>query len=429
ESPSKFILSFNTSELSEAWAIADSDNVAAFDVDIEMTGGRKVLWHVQKQLQGQSPQWIFTVSEDTILDAGEHFLLKLSGIISSMPSGFTNLYLAYENIAGYWDGQFVVPIEKSPVKFQDDISEQGNNRRTLVGIGVDNPDAELEVDGKIIAKSMDVEGKLTIDTIRFNNELAGDQITIDGKAGSVVFNDKYTIIESEVAGESILQVEGKDGIDSTSVQVKGSLSADKALSAEDSVSIGPFTLQPSANEDELQIQKAGASFGGIIPRGGIIMWSGKAGAIPAGWALCDGTMKNGLLTPDLRGRFIVGQSNDEPANGNTEANLNDYKTLDVAAGEREVKLDITEMPWHDHGFTDPGHSHTFNDKHRGRESSSGGGAANQASESLTSSANTTSPSSSNITFSGAGGDPANGNNTVAHENRPPYYVLAFIMKL
>ena len=429
ESPSKFILSFNTSELSEAWAIADSDNVAAFDVDIEMTGGRKVLWHVQKQLQGQSPQWIFTVSEDTILDAGEHFLLKLSGIISSMPSGFTNLYLAYENIAGYWDGQFVVPIEKSPVKFQDDISEQGNNRRTLVGIGVDNPDAELEVDGKIIAKSMDVEGKLTIDTIRFNNELAGDQITIDGKAGSVVFNDKYTIIESEVAGESILQVEGKDGIDSTSVQIKGSLSADKALSAEDSVSIGPFTLQPSANEDELQIQKAGASFGGIIPRGGIIMWSGKAGAIPAGWALCDGTMKNGLLTPDLRGRFIVGQSNDEPANGNTEANLNDYKTLDVAAGEREVKLDITEMPWHDHGFTDPGHSHTFNDKHRGRESSSGGGAANQASESLTSSANTTSPSSSNITFSGAGGDPANGNNTVAHENRPPYYVLAFIMKL
>lgn len=39
-----------------------------------------------------------------------------------------------------------------------------------------------------------------------------------------------------------------------------------------------------------------------IPRGMICMWSGSATAVPAGWALCDGT--NG--TPDLRDRFIVG---------------------------------------------------------------------------------------------------------------------------
>ena len=42
--------------------------------------------------------------------------------------------------------------------------------------------------------------------------------------------------------------------------------------------------------------------GGIIPKGGIILWSGTVANIPAGWALCDN--KNG--TPDLRDKFVVG---------------------------------------------------------------------------------------------------------------------------
>lgn len=39
-----------------------------------------------------------------------------------------------------------------------------------------------------------------------------------------------------------------------------------------------------------------------VPTGGIIMWSGAVTAIPTGWTLCDGL--NG--TPDLRDRFVVG---------------------------------------------------------------------------------------------------------------------------
>lgn len=41
---------------------------------------------------------------------------------------------------------------------------------------------------------------------------------------------------------------------------------------------------------------------GFVPSGVIVMWSGSIASIPSGWALCDGT--NG--TPDLRNRFIVG---------------------------------------------------------------------------------------------------------------------------
>ena len=42
----------------------------------------------------------------------------------------------------------------------------------------------------------------------------------------------------------------------------------------------------------------------FFPTGGIIMWSGQVSAIPSGWKLCDGN--NG--TPDLRGRFVIGVS-------------------------------------------------------------------------------------------------------------------------
>ena len=40
----------------------------------------------------------------------------------------------------------------------------------------------------------------------------------------------------------------------------------------------------------------------MVPSGIIALWSGSAGSIPAGWALCDGNN----ATPDLRDRYIVG---------------------------------------------------------------------------------------------------------------------------
>ena len=44
---------------------------------------------------------------------------------------------------------------------------------------------------------------------------------------------------------------------------------------------------------------------GTIPIGGIIMWSGTIANIPSGWALCNGANN----TPNLRDRFIVGAGN------------------------------------------------------------------------------------------------------------------------
>lgn len=50
-----------------------------------------------------------------------------------------------------------------------------------------------------------------------------------------------------------------------------------------------------------------------VPTGIISMWSGSISSIPAGWALCDGTKG----TPDLRNRFIIGASTDVGGVSNT----------------------------------------------------------------------------------------------------------------
>jgi len=50
-----------------------------------------------------------------------------------------------------------------------------------------------------------------------------------------------------------------------------------------------------------------------VPSGIIVMWHGSISTIPEGWALCNGS--NG--TPDLRDRFIVGASQDNEGNAST----------------------------------------------------------------------------------------------------------------
>ena len=64
--------------------------------------------------------------------------------------------------------------------------------------------------------------------------------------------------------------------------------------------------------DRLTISSAGlvtaTSFAGngTIPIGGIIMWSGAIANIPTGWALCNGVAVGGITPPNLLDKFIVG---------------------------------------------------------------------------------------------------------------------------
>lgn len=131
---------------------------------------------------------------------------------------------------------------------------------------------------------------------------------------------------------------------------------------------------------------------GATPKGGIIMWSGSISSIPKGWALCDGT--NG--TPDLRDRFIVGATQDD----NGVAKTNVKGSLMITGGESQHQLTINEIPSHTHS--------------EGKCLGSGGTTDFKGGSSEN-------PWGSGETGSAGGGQP--------HENCPPFYSLAFIVKL
>ena len=147
----------------------------------------------------------------------------------------------------------------------------------------------------------------------------------------------------------------------------------------------------------------------LVPAGVILLWSGSIGSIPSGWNLCDGT--NG--TPDLRNRFVV-------AAGDTYA-------VGATGGADSVTLDASQIPGHTHTFsgstnTTGAHTHTVaaGNSSGGSNIITTGNARSNDTSYTTSSAGDHSHTFSGTTASTGGGG--------SHENRPPYYALAYIQK-
>jgi hypothetical protein len=176
---------------------------------------------------------------------------------------------------------------------------------------------------------------------------------------------------------------------------------------------------------------------GAFPAGGIILWSGTVGTIPTGWALCDGT--NG--TPDLRDKFVVGAGgNYTPADaGGTAAVTVPSSAHSHAITVESHALSISEIPSHAH----PGwKSSTFT---RGQSTSTAlvapgetgdAGSPPEVPAGPDTELNSVTTSNPITRTTGGGGGHSHGASsasvTIASqelENRPPYYALAYIMKL
>ena len=143
--------------------------------------------------------------------------------------------------------------------------------------------------------------------------------------------------------------------------------------------------------------ETGGGGDGSIPSGGIIMWSGTIATIPSGWALCDGN--NG--TPNLTNKFVVCAADDSGSgvtfNADTGVESGDYAPGDTG-GSTAHQLTENEMP---------SHVHTGQHAQNMRGPDDGGIRYT--------------PNGTNVAMNAAGGDKY-------HENRPPYYALAYIMK-
>lgn len=132
-----------------------------------------------------------------------------------------------------------------------------------------------------------------------------------------------------------------------------------------------------------------------IPAGGIFLWSGSIGSIPAGYVLCNGS--NG--TPDLRDRFVVGA-------GSTYA-------VNATGGSADA---VVVSHTHTASVTDPGHFHVYQ-MLTGSGSQFFAGGGQQSGNRNTDSAVT----GISVTNSSTG---VSGTNA----NLPPYYALCYIMK-
>jgi microcystin-dependent protein len=156
-----------------------------------------------------------------------------------------------------------------------------------------------------------------------------------------------------------------------------------------------------------------AALSNILPRGLISMWYGSLATIPTGWALCNGS--NG--TPDLRNQFVIGASVDvsgQSQTGITGANTKTGGTKDAIVVS------------HTHDITDNGHNHTgalpngsiwfqrytVEGSNRWPSEGSPGAFADRL----------TGTTKTGVTINSQGSSGTN-------QNLPPYYALAYIMKL
>ena len=84
---------------------------------------------------------------------------------------------------------------------------------------------------------------------------------------------------------------------------------------------------------------SGPDTGGVVPVGGIIMWSGTIATIPATWALCDGTANS--PGPDLRDKFVVGATSDSGGVAKTNIEGSLKQTGGVTGHSHSGHADLT----------------------------------------------------------------------------------------
>lgn len=220
------------------------------------------------------------------------------------------------------------------------------------------------------------------------------QINIDTEVSARTVADQQ--LQDKINKEVTERIEGDNALQ-TNIDAEASARtvADQQLQSQISKEVterieGDKTLQ--TNIDTLKNEVALLAF----PVGGIIAWNGSAASIPSGWSLCDGT--NG--TPNLGNRFILGAG--------------DKYKVGQTGGEEAHILTVAEMPAHNHTFKDP-----YDQAGMDVGTDKSGGQRQR----LCCGDN---PPYGNILYTGelnlAG-------ESQPHTNMPPYYALAYIMKV
>lgn len=164
---------------------------------------------------------------------------------------------------------------------------------------------------------------------------------------------------------------------------------------------GPSGITQSAGDNSTRLATTAfvkEALDALIPVGMIMQWSGSIASIPAGWHLCDGTGG----TPNLMDKFIVGAGSAYPV---------------AATGGSKDAVNVSHT--HTASVTDPGHQHNLPGA-----TSSGGTIQTQLGVNSTASNGQSASATTGVTV-GISTDGVSGTD----KNLPPYYALAYIMKV
>lgn len=193
---------------------------------------------------------------------------------------------------------------------------------------------------------------------------------------------------SEMVADQGLQVGGEG------LKVDGPLrlqsgAAVNSVSDDTALKKASGSILPTANAVKTYVDQR-------LPAGVIVMWSGTTENIPEGWVLCDGDND----TPNLQDRFVLGAGK---------------RDVSKTGGEETVVLTTDQMPTHTHGGTAE-----YDDTQPEFATKKIYHAWNSNQKFANSSKTEKKEATLSVDPTGKG---------EAHNNMPPYFVLAYIMKL
>ncbi len=138
------------------------------------------------------------------------------------------------------------------------------------------------------------------------------------------------------------------------------------------------------------------------PKDIIVVWAGTIAEIPSGWALCDGLDGR----PNLLDQFVRGVNTAVTNPG-------------LTGGQATVTLILTQLPMHSHTLSEANH---FHQNTRGSVATAGGGL-------FIGSGNLTSSIQTEVSGLSLGATTSSTGFGGAHDNIPPFFEVAYIIKL
>ena len=282
---------------------------------------------------------------------------------------------------------------------------------TVRGIGASGADSTILPRLRLLSSPYALLARTAVNAKYLANVAGGQIVSVLGTNVGI----------NKAAPTSALDVNGT--LTATALSVSGGATVSGTVAA---TTVSATTVSGTAVSGTTITATGGFVGPGTVPVGTIVMWSGAT--VPTGWALCNGQSVSGQQTPDLRGRFVLGSGSGTSLTS---------RTLGQTGGEENHTLTASEMPSHSHSVDPPSTGTTSNGDHThgyksGWNSQSGiaGGDwyADEIGYKIMSNTTTSSGNHTHAVDIAAFNSSTNGSG-VAHNNLPPYYVLAFIMRV